>query len=89
MTGSGGLFSILISTKSRVKIETFCKTLETFLFAVSWGGHESLILPFCSIMDVDNHPEPGVPINLIRFYIGLEDADYLIRDLENAFKAIA
>ncbi len=89
MSGSGGLFSILISTTDRSEIELFCKKLKAFLFAVSWGGHESLVLPFCSIMGIDEHPDPGVPVNLIRFYIGLEDPDYLIKDLERAFNAIA
>lgn len=89
MTGSGGLFSILISTKDRGEIEQFCRALKAFLFAVSWGGHESLILPYCSVVDFEDQPGRGLPINLIRFYIGLEGADYLIKDLTNAFLVIA
>ncbi|WP_235299014.1 aminotransferase class I/II-fold pyridoxal phosphate-dependent enzyme [Portibacter marinus] len=87
MKGAGGLFSIILDTDNREKIEQFCEALNTFLFAVSWGGHESLILPFCSLLDIPGHPDPEVPVNLIRFYIGLEDADYLIQDLKQAFEA--
>jgi cystathionine beta-lyase/cystathionine gamma-synthase len=52
--------------------------------AVSWGGHESLIIPsVVSIKPEDfNAAEPNH--RLIRFYVGLEDADYLIDDLKQA-----
>ncbi len=86
MKGAGGLFSILLKSTDLLQLEKFCAKLQTFLFAVSWGGHESLILPYCSLMNIPNHPDPNVPVNLIRIYIGLEDSDYLIHDLENALK---
>jgi len=48
--------------------------------AVSWGGHESLIIPACAFAE-----DSGYPVNFIRFFIGLEEADVLIEDLKNAF----
>ena len=68
--------------------------------AVSWGGHESLIMPSCSFYpkeSYDARPDESVspvgrasvfPFNLVRFYIGLEDAEVLIDDLKQAFSKI-
>jgi cystathionine beta-lyase/cystathionine gamma-synthase len=56
--------------------------------AGSWGGHESLIMPaIASISDKDF--DPGNPAHRrVRFYVGLEDADYIIEDLERGFNAV-
>lgn len=89
MRGSGGLFSILLKADKREQVEQFVKGVEHFLFAVSWGGHESLIVPFIALFDIPNHPNPDVPWNLIRFYIGLEDTDFLIKGLESGFQAMS
>lgn len=78
-----GLFSILLKTKEPARIEAFVNRLNRFLMAVSWGGHESLVLPSIIFGDPAN-PNPDVPINLVRFYIGLEDPQVLIADLQQA-----
>lgn len=88
MSGCGGLFSVQLSTKDPHKIEAFYKRLELFLFAVSWGGHESLILPFCCFFDNPGFQHPNVPLNLVRFYIGLEEPELLIQDLDQALTMI-
>lgn len=88
MRGSGGLFSVCLKTKDPEKIEHFFTELRMFLFAVSWGGHESLILPFCCFFDNPGFQNPNVPINLVRFYIGLEDPNELIQDLDRALAFI-
>ena len=80
-TGAGGLFSIILNVESISEVEKFVSSVKHFLFAVSWGGHESLILPFVGLFNIPNHPEPHVPFNLVRIYIGLEEADYLIEGL--------
>jgi cystathionine beta-lyase/cystathionine gamma-synthase len=56
--------------------------------AVSWGGHESLIMPACSFQPKENYDNSVLPFNMIRFYIGLEEADILIEDLKQAFGKI-
>jgi cystathionine beta-lyase/cystathionine gamma-synthase len=54
--------------------------------AVSWGGHESLIIPKCSGIN-PKHFNPGKSDHrMIRLYVGLEEPDYLIKDLEQAFR---
>jgi cystathionine beta-lyase/cystathionine gamma-synthase len=89
MSGNGGLFSIETTAKTIEEAEAFFYALKRFTFAVSWGGHESLIFPTVSLYGVAGKIPPALPFNFARFYIGLEDADWLIEDLENAFKVIS
>jgi cystathionine beta-lyase/cystathionine gamma-synthase len=88
MTWCGGLFTAEIKAKDTEQIELFCNSLETFLMAVSWGGHESLIIPACSFYPKDDYRGSTFPFNTIRFYIGLENVDFLLQDLKQAFKKI-
>ncbi len=88
MKGAGGLFSVYLRAASKIKAETFFRRLERFLLAVSWGGHESLVLPSVAFHDIPGREDSPIPWNLVRFYIGLEDPDWLIEDLENALAAI-
>lgn len=86
MKNAGGLFSVVFKAKSIQEIESFCNSLKRFLMAVSWGGHESLIIPsVVSIKPEDFNPAEANH-RLIRFYVGLEDAEYLIEDLKNALR---
>lgn len=87
MQWCGGLFTILLKTTDLTKIELFCNSLQAFLMAVSWGGHESLIMPACAF-GLSPNGSRVQPINMIRFYIGLEDENYLIEDLKQAFRKI-
>ena len=88
MLWCGGLFNILLKAKDVDTVERFCDSLKHFLMAVSWGGHESLVIPACSFYSKDYTGERVHPYNLIRFYIGLEDADFLTADLKQAFAKI-
>ncbi len=78
-----GLFSILLKTQNTKQIQAFCESLKYFLMAVSWGGHESLIIPAIAF-----HPPHDYPLNFVRFYIGLEETDVLISDLKQALTYI-
>jgi cystathionine beta-lyase/cystathionine gamma-synthase len=86
MQWCGGLFSAQIKVNSIDEVEAFCNGLQRFLLAVSWGGHESLIVPSCSFYPKESYDGSVFPFNLIRFYIGLEDAEVLIEDIQQAFK---
>jgi cystathionine beta-lyase/cystathionine gamma-synthase len=68
------------------EIVTFCESLRHMLIAVSWGGHESLVLPKCASMDAADFQASNREHRMVRFYIGLEDPEYLIRDFEQAFR---
>lgn len=78
-----GMFTLALKTREPNKIKEFCESLQNFLIAVSWGGYESLIMPKCAFVD-ENDPR----VSMIRFYIGLEEADVLIEDLDKALKQI-
>lgn len=79
MKKGSGLFTVQIDASAEA-IEKFCNNLTYWRMAVSWGGFESLIIPSCTFV------RPGLysslPANLIRFSVGLEDAETLIRDIE-------
>jgi cystathionine beta-lyase/cystathionine gamma-synthase len=81
-----GLFSVRLSVTDKNKIELFVNSLRQFIIGVSWGGHESLVFPALSFDE--QRTKDGYSNNLIRFYIGLDEADSLIRDLEQAFGKI-
>jgi cystathionine beta-lyase/cystathionine gamma-synthase len=82
-----GLFSVRLNVTGREKAELFVNSLKQFLIGVSWGGHESLVFPAMSFDE--ERTKEGYTNNLVRFYIGLDDADCLINDLEQAFKMIS
>lgn len=84
MQGCGGLFSFTLKDPSIQKIEKFCNSLQHILMAVSWGGHESLVIPAIATLNPEDYDARNYRQQLIRMYVGLEDADYLIRDLEQA-----
>ena len=84
MKDAGGLFSIILKARSAAEIEKVCHSLKHFLLAVSWGGHESLVFPAIAGLPFSDFDVHNPRHRLIRFYIGLEDPDYLIEDLKQA-----
>jgi cystathionine beta-lyase/cystathionine gamma-synthase len=85
MRKGGGQFSIALKTNELAAIELFCDSLKRFLMAVSWGGYESLIFPACTAYRATT-AYSEIPINVIRFYIGLEEPKILIEDLAQALE---
>jgi cystathionine beta-lyase/cystathionine gamma-synthase len=88
MQGCGGLFSFTLKNSSFKKMETFCNHLQHVLLAVSWGGHESLILPSIASLTAHEYSVTNNRHQLIRMYVGLEDPQYLINDLQQALAKI-
>ncbi len=87
MKQGGGMFSIVLNAEKPEQVENFCDSLKRFLIATSWGGYESLVFPICALGASKSFENP-LPWNLIRLYIGLEDADLLIEDLQQALEKI-
>ena len=85
MQGACGLFSFILKRTSIEEIENFCEGLQHILMAVSWGGHESLIIPGCASLNENEFDANNPDHRMIRMYAGLEDAAYLINDLERGF----
>jgi cystathionine beta-lyase/cystathionine gamma-synthase len=88
MKDAGGLFTFTLKAKKRTDIVKFCESLKHILIAVSWGGHESLILPKCAGIKASDFDENNPEHRYIRMYVGLEEAGYLIKDLEQAFQSL-
>ncbi|GAC1438131.1 MAG: bifunctional L-alanine/L-glutamate racemase [Sediminibacterium sp.] len=88
LSGAGGLFTFAIRTEQCETIELFCDSLKHILLAVSWGGHESLIIPRCAGMPRSAFDPSDPEHRSLRMYAGLEDAAYLVEDLSFAFDAI-
>ncbi len=81
-----GLLTFIIKADTIQKIEKFCNSLKHILMAVSWGGHESLVIPKCSGIAPNEFNAANAEHRMLRLYVGLEDADYLIKDLEQGFE---
>jgi cystathionine beta-lyase len=87
MKDAGGLFSIVLKANTLDEVEKFCNSLKHFFLAVSWGGHESLVIPSAVSIKPEEFDVANSTHRLIRLYVGLEDADYLIADLKQALEA--
>jgi cystathionine beta-lyase/cystathionine gamma-synthase len=88
MKGACGLLTFALKTRERDTIVRFCESLKHFMMAVSWGGHESLIIPKCAGIPLAGFDPDNPEHRYIRLYAGLEEAEYLKADLEQAFAAI-
>jgi cystathionine beta-lyase len=83
-TGSSGLFSIVLKPVSEAAVAAFLDGLELIGLGFSWGGYESLAVPFdCTSYRTATRFAPGGPT--VRFSVGLEDIDDLKEDLDRGF----
>ncbi|WP_322009077.1 cystathionine beta-lyase [Paraburkholderia sp. J12] len=88
-TGAGGLFSVVFHERySPEQIDTFCESLELFALGWSWGGANSLVMPYHvdSMRTASRWTHRGT---LVRFYVGLEDEADLRADIEQALATLA
>ena len=88
MKGACGLISFYMKAQQIEEIEKFCNNLKTFRMAVSWGGHESLIIPKCSGIVAADFDATNPTHRMLRLYVGLEDPEYLINDLKQSFNTL-
>jgi cystathionine beta-lyase/cystathionine gamma-synthase len=88
MSGACGLLTITLKGGTAQRITTFCESLNRFLIAVSWGGHESLVIPKCAGIKEDAFDASHIEHQYIRLYTGLDEAEYLIQDLEQALEKV-
>lgn len=86
-TGATGLFSVVLKPVSQKAVDAMLDTLKLFGMGYSWGGFESLVIPFdCSSYRTTTKWNPGGPT--LRFHIGLEDVNDLKADIESGFAAL-
>jgi len=88
MTGCGGLITIKLKAASKESTMRFVRSIKRFLMAVSWGGYESLMIPSIAFHDIPGMPDSPIHWSMVRLYIGLESAEYLIEDLSHALDAM-
>jgi cystathionine beta-lyase len=87
-SGASGLFSMVLKPVPQKAVNAFLDTLELFGIGASWGGYESLAIPFdCAPLRTATAWQPGGPT--VRFHIGLEAVEDLIADLERGFATLA
>ncbi len=85
-TGASGLFSIVLKPAPQKAVDALLNAVKLFGMGYSWGGFESLIIPFdCSPYRTATRWAPGGPA--LRLHIGLENVDDLKADLERGFAA--
>ena len=85
-TGASGLFSVVLKPASPKAVDALLDTVELFGMGYSWGGFESLVIPFdCTPYRTATAWTPGGPA--LRLHIGLENVEDLKADLARGFEA--
>jgi len=85
-TGASGLFTVILRPAPTQAVDALLNALKLFGMGYSWGGFESLILPFdCDGYRTATRWAPGGPA--LRLHIGLENVEDLKADLELGFAA--
>jgi cystathionine beta-lyase len=85
-TGASGLFSIILRPAPPKAVDALLDTVRLFGMGFSWGGFESLVIPFdCASYRTATKWAPGGPA--LRLHIGLENVEDLKADLERGFAA--
>lgn len=78
--GASGVFSIVLRPAPKTAVANFVNHLKLFGIGYSWGGYESLVLPFdCAPYRTATTWAPEGPT--LRLSIGLEDVEDLKADL--------
>jgi cystathionine beta-lyase/cystathionine gamma-synthase len=84
--GTSGLFSFIF--KPGIDIPAFADKLRLFKLGVSWGGHESLVVPAEVVRKQAAGPNSALDFGIdplcVRLHVGLEGADVLWSDLAGA-----
>ena len=86
---AAGLFSVMIDARySQAQVDAFCDALRLFKLGYSWGGPISLVGPY-HLPSMRSGPTPHLkPGTLVRFAIGLEAAQDLRADLDQALEVM-
>ncbi len=85
-TGAGGLFSVIFDGRyTEAQTDRFVDALELFKIGYSWGGANSLVMPYRMQQIRKDWKDAGT---LVRFNVGLEDTPDLIADIEQALATL-
>ena len=81
-TGASGLFSVVLKKPEERAVAAMLDGFTLFGMGYSWGGFESLVVPFKPHRSATQWPHDGYSL---RFHIGLENPQDLIDDLTAGF----
>ena len=84
--GATGLLGVILKDTPHARFAAFMDSLKLFGMGYSWGGYESLIVPSKIHRSAAPFDAKG---RVIRIHAGLEDADDLIADLNQALAKLA
>jgi len=86
--GASGLFAVVLKPVAKPALAAMLDGLKLFGMGFSWGGYESLVIPFdpTSYRTATRWQAKGPAL---RFHIGLEDVEDLKADLEAGFRRLA
>jgi cystathionine beta-lyase len=84
--GATGLFGVVLKDTPHSRFAAFMDSLKLFGMGYSWGGYESLIVPSKIHRSAAPFDAKG---RVVRIHAGLEDADDLIADLDQALAKLA
>lgn len=84
-TGATGLFSVVLKPVSEPALAAMLDNLSLFGMGFSWGGYESLVVPFIPVRTATTWTSPGPAL---RLHIGFENPDDLIDDLKQGFERL-
>lgn len=89
MSDFGGMVSFTFKSSKKEDAIKFLENLKVFTLAESLGGVESLanhpaLMTHASI-PAEKRAELGITDDLVRLSVGIEDAEDLLKDIENAF----
>jgi cystathionine beta-lyase/cystathionine gamma-synthase len=84
MSGCGGLYTIEFDYPDIESMLAMLDKIKRWKIAASWGGHEALMMPIAAFYNLPGRDDPHLPWNYVRFYVGLEEAEYLLEDLLKA-----
>jgi cystathionine beta-lyase len=85
--GASGLFSVILKPVEKKALAAMLDGLSLFGMGFSWGGYESLVIPF-DPADYRTATRWRAEGPALRFHIGLEDVEDLKADLEKAFERL-
>jgi cystathionine beta-lyase len=85
-TGASGLFSVVLKPAPQRAVDALLDAVKLFGMGYSWGGFESLVIPFdCASYRTITRWAPEGPT--LRLHVGLEDVGDLKADLDRGFAA--
>ncbi|MDE0310098.1 MAG: cystathionine beta-lyase [Acidiferrobacterales bacterium] len=87
-SGASGLFTFILNPVPTCAVAALVNNTKLFGIGYSWGGFESLLIPFdpTGYRTATKWETEGPAL---RMHVGLEDTDDLIADLEAGFEAMA